>query len=253
MRILAFTDLDDTLFQTARKLPEALRAQAATVDRDGEPHSFMTAHQVHLLTHLLQDATVIPVTGRDEDAYARVTLDFPSWAILNHGATVLRPGGTRDRIWDSVITEVLEGTDQQLRFAAQAAEHISMLEQLDCTVRLHETNGLPMMVVVKHPYALQHSLDRMASAWQEWLADARINLRYFANGNNLTLIHPDITKEAAVQYVLEQERQDDEPVFTVGLGDSLADAPFMNLLDFAVTPRDSQIMRALLDTPLEQR
>ncbi len=255
MLTIAFCDLDDTLFFTGRKLEESLRSSTATLDRTGEPHSFVSRHQAHLLGTLLQGATLVPVTGRDPEAFGRVQLSFPSWAILDHGATVLRPGGLEDRVWQLVMQEVLADQAEALRLAAQAAQHISDLMHLGCTVRLHETGGLPMMVVVKHPYALQHSLDQMSAQWALWRQEAGVDLRYFANGNNLTLIARGVSKETAVQYVQEQlrEEHEDQELLTLGLGDSLADAPFMNLCDFALTPGDSQLMRGLLENELEQR
>jgi hydroxymethylpyrimidine pyrophosphatase-like HAD family hydrolase len=255
MHTIAFCDLDDTLFFTGRKLDEALRASAATLDRMGEPHSFLSRHQSHLLNTLLSGATLVPVTGRDPESYGRVQLKFASWAILDHGATVLRPGGLPDRIWSLVIRETLEEQEQALRLAAQAAQHISDLTHLDCTVRLHEAHGLPMMVVVKHPYALQNSLDAMNAQWALWRQEAGIDLRFFANDNNLTLIARGVSKETAVQYVLEQLQGElgDQELLTLGLGDSLADAPFMSLCDFALTPGDSQLMRGVLENDLEQR
>jgi hydroxymethylpyrimidine pyrophosphatase-like HAD family hydrolase len=260
MHTIAFCDLDDTLFFTGRKLDEALRGGTATLDRMGEPHSFLSRHQSHLLDTLLAGATLIPVTGRDPESYGRVQLKFESWAILDHGATVLRPGGLPDRVWSMVMGETLAEQEQALRLAAQAAQHISDLMHLGCTVRLHEVtsdgaHGWPMMVVVKHPYALQNSLDAMNAQWALWRQEAGIDLRFFANGNNLTVIARGVSKETAVQYVLEQLQgeMDDQELLTLGLGDSLADAPFMSLCDFALTPGDSQLMRGVLETEIEQR
>jgi len=255
MHTIALCDLDDTLFFTGRKLDEALRAGTATLDRTGEPHSFHSRTQAHLLGTLLRGATLVPVTGRDREAFERVVMSFESWAVLDHGATVLRPGGQPDRAWTLVMRETLEDQAEALRLAAQAAQHISDLMHLDCTVRLHEASGLPMMVVVKHPYALQNSLDAMGQQWALWRQEAGIDLRYFANGNNLTVIARGVSKEAAAAYVLEQlrEEHDGEELVTLGLGDSLADVPFMNLCDFALTPGNSQLMRAVLENELEQR
>jgi hydroxymethylpyrimidine pyrophosphatase-like HAD family hydrolase len=264
--IWAFCDLDDTLFATGRKVPEALRARTAALDQGGEPHSFLTRPQVTLLDRLLQDATLIPVTGRDPEAFARLHLPlssrFTSWAILDHGASVRRPGGQPDRVWANVMQDELESHAEALLLAYQTAQHINELGYLGLSVRLHRLagssgeaqHGPPLMVVIKHPYGLQGSLDGFAEQWREWNAEVGLRLRYFANGNNLTLIAPSVSKEAAVEYVMGQlESENGSAVLTLGLGDSLADAPFMALCDFALTPGQGQLMRAVLEHPLEQR
>lgn len=95
--ILAFADLDDTLFQTLRKLPGHGRAALtpATVNTRGEAHSYCTPAQTALLDLLTAGAvTVIPVTGRDPAAMRRVTLPFRSWRVLDHGLTILTPAGS---------------------------------------------------------------------------------------------------------------------------------------------------------------
>lgn len=51
-RPLVFVDLDDTLFQTARKMGDEPRF-AATLDVDGQPNGFMSATQKSFVEWLL--------------------------------------------------------------------------------------------------------------------------------------------------------------------------------------------------------
>ena len=45
-----------------------------------------------------------------------------------------------------------------------------------------------------------------------------------------------------MEHVL-RSRFGDEPIATLGMGDSLTDAPFLGLCDYELTPRSSQLAR----------
>jgi len=47
-RPLALVDLDDTLFQTARKMPEGLPRVTATLDIEGQPNGYMSTVHIPL-------------------------------------------------------------------------------------------------------------------------------------------------------------------------------------------------------------
>lgn len=97
-RLVIFLDLDDTILQTAPKCPPAEPVEPAAVDRAGRVLSFMTRAQQRLLAFWLERGTVIPVTGRTDEALARVTLKFESWRITHHGAVIRQPDG-RLPVW----------------------------------------------------------------------------------------------------------------------------------------------------------
>ena len=116
--LVAFADLDDTLFQTLRKLPgrDPADLTPATVDTRGEPHSYCAPAQTALLELLrLGAVTVIPVTGRDPAAMNRVRLPFRSWRVLDHGLTVLNPAGEPDAEWAARVTAHLAPLQDALR------------------------------------------------------------------------------------------------------------------------------------------
>ena len=60
---LILSDLDDTFFQTARKMNETGRTpeRMAALDRELKPRSFMTKEQVNLVDWLLATSEVIPI------------------------------------------------------------------------------------------------------------------------------------------------------------------------------------------------
>ncbi|GGM10807.1 HAD-IIB family hydrolase [Deinococcus aerophilus] len=250
--IVAFTDLDDTLFQTRRKLPAgAAGLTPATVDRDGQPHSFCTPAQSALLAHFAASGvTVVPVTGRDPAAMARVTLPFTSWRVLDHGLTVLRPDGTADPGWREQVlahlaelAEALAGCTEHV--AALAAEH-------GCRLTRHRAHGAHFMTVLKHPQADAARLEALQLAWEALLEErAWAGLHIIANANNVSVLPRHLGKAEAVRYLREQHFPD--AALTLALGDSLSDVPFMNACDLALTPPAGQLLRTVTAARLPQR
>ncbi|MGI8747391.1 MAG: hypothetical protein ACR2J4_03420 [Deinococcus sp.] len=236
MRVLAFCALDGLLFADAVGAGrEADRALAS------------------LRRELLGGAVLVPVGSRGRLPSPAFLHPPESWAILDHGGTVLRPGGEPDQVWSLVMRETLEGQGELLRLAAQAAGHISDLMNLGCTVTLREVQGLPLLVEVRHPHDLRHSLNTLAQEWRLWREETGLEGRFLGDDKQLTLIGRGVSKEAAVEYVLEQLRQEaegeGETLLTLALGNGPGDAPFMGLCDFALTPGDSPLMQKMLESP----
>ena len=112
-RIVIFLDLDDTILQTASKCPPGEAVMPAAVDRTGRALSFMTRAQQRLLTFWLEQGTVIPVTGRTDDALARVNIAFASWRITHHGAVIRQPDGLLPAWWYTQVRPLLVAAQPQ--------------------------------------------------------------------------------------------------------------------------------------------
>ena len=129
VRTVVFTDLDDTLFRTARKTPpdELARARRAARANNGRD-SFATPRQSALLDWL-DPARCVPVTARGSEAFSRVLLPFAGpAAVLANGAVVLGADGTPDPIWQERIRcalgpvrDTLDALPERIR--AEAARH----------------------------------------------------------------------------------------------------------------------------------
>jgi HAD superfamily hydrolase (TIGR01484 family) len=246
VKTIVFTDLDDTLFQTQRKISNTVGLVPATLDRDGQPHSFQTPTQTRLLKWL-EAATLIPVTGRNPQAFARVQMRFDSWAILDHGATLLEPGGALSPMWRERILALLEPQQTALEEAVKIAAGLNRAYGLGCEIRTDLAHGAAFMVVIKHPQRDVNALRALAKLWRDHTKS--LGLWFFANDNNLSLIAAGVNKEHAVAWLLEHL----QPDLSFGCGDSIADVPFMNKCDFVISPRQSQWLRASLEANLEQR
>ncbi|MBK9951487.1 MAG: hypothetical protein IPP10_08200 [Candidatus Competibacteraceae bacterium] len=236
-RPVIFLDLDDTILQTAPKCPPGEPALAAAVDRAGQALSFMTRSQQYLLAGWLEQGTVIPVTGRTDDALARVLIAFDSWRITHHGAVIRQPDGRLPPWWRAEVEPrliaaqpLLQELAERLKAGAAAGSYrvsshaierrltyISVKTEGDGAVlaglraRL-ETDGWPPELVLHH------------------------------NGNNLALTVVGAQKQDAVRRVIAELEQEG-PTVTIGAGDSLTDIPFLRVCDFALVPKNSQIQR----------
>ncbi|MFC6619387.1 HAD family hydrolase [Deinococcus radiophilus] len=250
-QIVAFADLDDTVFQTLRKLPgaDSARLTPATVNTAGEPHSFMTPAQTALLDLLAAgNVTVIPVTGRDPAAFARVGLEFPSWRVLDHGLTILDAAGEPEQTWATRVRAELEPLQAELGrltdwLRPQAA-------QAGARLTVHHAHDLPFMTVLKHPEASAEILADLQDAWTAALP-AEAGLTVIANANNVSLLPAGLGKAAAVRYL--RQTYFPQAALTLGLGDSVSDLGFMAECDFALTPTAGQLMRTLRSVTLPQR
>ena len=114
---VVLSDLDDTLFQTRRKMVDELALEpfrTGALDRSLTPRSYMTEEQSMLVDWLLEQAELIPVTARGTEEISRVQIPFSSWAITTHGAVVLTPQGQPDEEWKAHMLHSLAPYDERL-------------------------------------------------------------------------------------------------------------------------------------------
>lgn len=101
--LLLFTDLDDTLFTSARKAAPTPAHVPLAYLKDGTPISYASPCQQALLAHWQAQAVMIPVTARNLDAYRRVRIPFTAHAVINHGGIILLPDGSADPGWRRAV------------------------------------------------------------------------------------------------------------------------------------------------------
>lgn len=258
MRRIVFVDLDDTLFQTARKTSAADRADATVgaVDRAGAPLSFHTARQARFLDWLTarEDPTappplVVPVTGRNVEAYRRIRLPLEPPAICSFGGVILTAEGTPDPLWHQEMTARSQAEAKAMAALEAAVARRAAQTGTDVRHRVILDAGLPLYISVKHngEEAWSEAMPPLAEALEP---DIPEGWTLHLNGSNLALLPPFLGKKAAVAHFLTHLPVPDEaaqaaPPFTIGVGDSLTDLGFMGLCDVAVVPRPSQIQAAL--------
>lgn len=238
---IALVDLDDTLFQTRRKcppdVPEADLVPMA-FDREGQPSSFATPRQLAWIEWLRRGTLLVPVTGRSLDALGRVDLQF-DYGVAAHGGVVLREGARPCAEWQARMAAGAEAERGGLehiaaRFAAAAA-HAGE----DVRVRILTELGTPVYVVAKHnDQAREGPLQALA---QEVADAVPPGWTRHVNGNNVAYLPPHLGKRQAVEHLLGELRTLHPGLPVIGLGDSVTDAPFLALCDFAMIPGHSQL------------
>ena len=237
-RPLVFVDLDDTLFQTARKMAEGPRC-TATLDAFGQPNGFMNATQQGFVEWLLATTDVVPVTARSVEAYQRVQIPFVHGAICDHGGVILSAEGVPDGEWHARMCHEL--ALEQARLRRLSEQTLALGAELGFSLRswVVEEQGLATYVVTKHSYETDHALLVVCA---EARARGLLNgLNVHGNGNNLAFLPKALQKREAVREWVRRDQALNGKRPLLGFGDSLSDLGFMAECDWWGTPKHGQL------------
>ena len=239
---LVFVDLDDTLFQTHRKMLPKPQDQIATLDKAGQPLSYMHPKQQHFVHWLIESAEVVPVTARSVEALQRVQIQFQHGAICAHGGVILRPDGQIDETYlqqrqhDLLYLQAcMNALPAQLQDLAQPFGPIR-------TWVVQEHN-LAIYVVAKQNQPASLFLSDLVDVLPDEILK---NFYIHQNGNNLAFIPHLISKRRAVEYWLQHLTQETNERPILGWGDSISDLGFLSCCDWFGLPKHSQIHQQLL-------
>ena len=242
---IVFADLDDTLFQTARKMTEpAAQVRLASRATNGS-HSYMTEAQAATVAWLLNTTRLIPTTARSSGVLERTTIAFRDYKICSNGGAIITPDGEHDPEW-AARTGVLSDAHKDA-FAALGAA-VSGLSGPSGTGGLRHwlvrELDTPVYFVAKISADTdQGVLDEAERRCRDAL---RGDLVFHRNGRNMSFTPKGLTKTDAVQEVLNRlPGTDKRPVW--GIGDSVSDLPFMRLCQMLAVPSGSQIAKTRLE------
>lgn len=238
-RPLALVDLDDTLFQTARKMPEATSRYPVSFDVNGEVSGYQTEMQKQFLGWLLATTDVVPVTARSAEAFNRVRLDFTGPAICSHGGLILNPDRSVNMDWRGVMNGILSAFQDRLPVLCETALRIGDEQGVSLRGWVVEEADQRHYVVVKHNNGSDADLILVRNKLSE--AGLIEGMHTHSNGNNLALLPAGLSKRVAVEHFLKQDRELNGERPVLGFGDSITDLGYMNLCDFWSTPARSQL------------
>ena len=237
-KIVVFTDLDDTLIQTKRKLPEHALTTLGATDREGNALSFFTQSQKIMLDMFTQNgAHIIPITGRNTDALNRVQYKFHGFRSVSHGAVVLKDNKTVCENWLSEIESLLMDWPELLEYCNKEIEQIIKSHKLDARTRVIIDMDIPAYISVKG------SIQDLEIIKQNNPLNEKFNRH--ENGRNHALLPPYASKKRAVEYIKKQLELTVNDLI-IGLGDSLSDLDFMRCCQFSMMPVNSQIAKELV-------
>ncbi|MDR2443957.1 MAG: hypothetical protein LBE31_10615 [Deltaproteobacteria bacterium] len=239
--IVAFTDLDDTLFQTAAKCRPNQNLRTAALSSSGEPLSFMTLGQQLLVDLLLKDAYLIAVTARTGASLSRVKLKFNHGAIVNAGGTILDPNGQVDQKWHDITAPKAKQSQALLTEALEMANCFIDHFALEAKARLIGDYGLNFYLSIRTLPGHGSELSDLEKELSEFFGPkAAVNL----SGHNLTVRPAYLDKARAVEFFIENYLAfSPEEGLIIGLGDSLADLGFLNLCHYQLIPTNSQLAK----------
>jgi len=237
---LAFIDLDDTIFQTNRRIQPDDSFRVGSLDSKGKPLSFLTPKQQKFVDWLFQHADVVPVTARPIEGLKRVQMKFEHGAICSFGGTILKPNGEIDQDWHTIQSTVLASLGDLIEnmpdLLIQTAKGLG-----DVRSWTVEENGIKL-----YSYVKQNSphIDHMFLKDIVEKLPTKIKAQFYMhlNGNNLAVIPKSVTKQHAVERYLKTYDPHSER-FILGYGDSLSDFGFLANCDWFGTPKNSQIRK----------
>jgi len=238
-----FSDLDDTLFQTRRKMVDELALEpfrTGALDRSLQPRSFMTEEQAMLVDWMLEHGDLIPVTARGTEEIARVAIPFRSWAVATHGAVILNPQGKADPEWQALMLAKLAPYAEQLLAMQQQITELMAERNIDGWARInYEYQQTPIYLVMKHRDSTRlDELYAIADEIEQRFPTAGWYIH--RNSNNVAWLPVVVEKGLAVSFLLERLRAERGVFPVIGLGDSLSDHRFMKLCSWYGLPRQSQ-------------
>ncbi|MFZ2843958.1 HAD hydrolase family protein [Psychrobacter sp.] len=260
----ALMDLDDTLFQTQRKidvwnLPTAKVEDlvCATVNKQGEPLSFMTQRQSAFFNWLLASTELIAVTARDRQEIKRVKLPFNSWQVLTHGAIILTSDGELLSTWQQQMYHALAPLQDKLNQLSEVFANHSKGANSQLVFTPHSDtfnsgkisyNGsnkhkLTIYLAIKHAQKDHQVLVDLDAQLPILIPDFDTHFYVHVNANNLAILPHAVHKRHAVQFLLDHHLDSQRPSF--GFGDSMADLPFLQLLDWYGMPNHGQLHNQL--------
>jgi hypothetical protein len=209
--------------------------------KDGSPLSYASPRQMAFIAWLTETTVFVPVTARGLDALRRVRIPFNA-AVCAHGGVVLGDDGQPDSGWAAHVATQAEDHAPMLVTLAEAVRRSAATLKTRLSIRVLSEGPIGLYVLVKHTDAIDAELNATIDAM---LGAIPFGWTVHRNGNNVAIMPPYLGKAHAVAHILPGLRARYPDASTLGIGDSLTDAPYMQLCDFAMTPTGSQLAAAL--------
>lgn len=237
------TDLDGSIFSRhwangiAGLVPSERHAAIPGTWNHREPSSWMPAATHRLLLALSHSATIVPVTARDADSFARVDvsqLHMRGPAILANGAIVLDWNGEPDAEWQARIQALLQPWEARLKTL-----YAKLIERTKNAARprlVDSQTGLPAYLVAKAAPGWWNGPEGVVLQGDKELW---MGCRVAVLGTELQALPTGLGKREATQFAREKYFAHQAPLLC--LGDMPTDLGFMRLSGLLAVPSGSTL------------
>ena len=240
-QIYLLPDFDDYLIATGRK-SDVPGAKPVAYDNKGEVCGFLTPKQKVMLDWFQAGCEVVPTTARSTDAMRRFRLPFRRYAITAFGGTVLGANGQPLAKWRNFVEAPAAAAKPVLAGLLTLVQTQANAAGIDVRATVLQDYGIDMFLSVKHN---QRNLEELAFLHKVVLGAVPADYTVHLNGNFLAVYPPHIGKEKAARWFIDNIVP--KGAVTIGMGDSLTDAPFMAECDYIFMPNRTQNARAFID------
>jgi hypothetical protein len=165
-----------------------------------------------------------------------------SQAICAHGGMILSDGRTVDPDWDTKIRAQAALQAATISRLALALSDAAKDAGFPVHARIQMEGDIGLYPLARHEHADEAELNHIANAVCGQLPDGWTDHR---NSNVVAFLPPFLGKQHAVAQILPGLRTRFPDATVIGIGDSISDAPFMDLCDFAMIPAASQLAKAV--------
>lgn len=243
MSVLVFTDVDDTLMTTGRKVAPELRVATGALGKSGKPFSFMTQAHLDLYERLCSMSEQLPiaVTARDHKGLERVQLKFNTQAVVDFGATVINDRGEVCHLWDAQMTQQQDkGLEQQIY---RLVDRVLLNVDVESYEIRRNPQGLLAFINLRSEDKAQYSALESVIARAMDRAQLRPHVVLHRTGRDIAIMPAYINKGAAVRHIVAMNGWENHT--RIGCADSLSDVSFLKHMHFSVVPCDSRAMTSL--------
>lgn len=231
MRVLT-TDLDRTFIFSKQTVSCSDNELVCIEKLDGQDLSYISKNVQMQMERLDDTQLIIPVTTRSLSQYERIEVFQkaynPKFAIAANGGIVLK-NGKRDTQWDEIITSNLQ---ESISFE-QMSKHFSQDWQHPMFRSIASADQLFYVLML-----IEEKVDKF---WLEALSRRiqKVGWKSYINGRKLYVLPKELTKQSAVQYVLEQLEYN----VHFAAGDSIMDLGMLQLAEKAFTPKHGELYK----------
>lgn len=232
--VILFSDLDRTIIHSSKFLKESLNPEIVEFNKDKKPISYMEKEALLLLNELSNNLLFIPVTTRSLEQYKRINLKIkPLYSITSNGGIILKNNEPL-KSWDDFIKNnisnknYIEIKNKLKSINKYLTRELTFIDNVFFFSKINDNNS----------FELNYELDNILKCY-DWT--------YTIQGNKIYIMPKFISKENAINYILQNELSRDN--FIITAGDGKLDYNFVFLPDsnLSIVPLNSELYNLIKD------